>query len=53
MFTVLLKNGQTVEVPEEEFHLFLQQNREQIQKRQVKVRRPMIGSPEPAPSRTR
>lgn len=52
MFTITLKNGQTVDVPEEEFHLFLQQNREQIQKRPIQVRRSMIESPEPIPSKT-
>ncbi len=41
MFTVELKNGQTVQVPLEELEAFLEQNREQIkiQKKQMKKRR--------------
>ncbi|WP_198648416.1 hypothetical protein [Cyanothece sp. BG0011] len=40
MFTVELKNGQTVQVPLEELETFLEQNREQIkiQKKQMKKR---------------
>ena len=40
MFTVQLKNGETVEVPLENLEEFLQKNREQIQVQQKMMRRP-------------
>ena len=37
MFTVQLKNGDTVQVPLEELEEFLEQNRDRIQVRQKKM----------------
>jgi hypothetical protein len=41
MATILMKNGEVVEVPDEEMLSFLQQNRDSIQNRQSLRKRPV------------
>jgi len=50
---VLLKTGEMVQVPESEITEYLEKNRDKIQTRKFKARRPLIESSEPAPSSTR
>lgn len=50
---VLLKTGETVQVPEEKIDEYLEQNSELIQTRKFKARRPMIESSESAASSKR
>lgn len=45
---VLLKTGEMVQVPEEEIAEYLEKNRDLIQTRKFKARRPMIESLERA-----
>jgi len=45
---VLLKTGEMVQVPEEDIAEYLEKNRDLIQIRKFKARRPLIESSEPA-----
>ena len=47
---VLLKTGEMVQVPEEDIAEYLEKNRELIQTRKFKARRPLLESSEPAPN---
>ena len=46
MFKITLKDGRTVEIADEEFQDFLQHNRDLLQQRQIKVRRPLMSEAE-------
>ena len=46
MFKVTLKDGRTVEIADEEFQDFLQQNRDLLQQRQIRVRRSLMSDAE-------
>ncbi len=50
---VLLKTGEMVQIPEEKIAEYLEQNRDLIQLRKFKARRPMIESSETTSSSTR
>ncbi len=50
---ILLKTGEMVQVPEEEIIEYLEKNRDLIQTRKFKARRPLIEFSETAPSSTR
>jgi hypothetical protein len=50
---VLLKTGEMVQVPEEEITEYLEKNRDLIQNRKFKARRPLVEFSETAPNSTR
>jgi hypothetical protein len=48
MFDMKLKNGQVVQIPEEQFHEFLKQYGDQVESHKVELRRPRVKSSETA-----
>lgn len=52
MFDIKLKNGETIRIPEDQFHEFLEQYGEQVERHKVELRRQRVKTAVP-PTNTR
>lgn len=46
MFDIKLKNGETIRIPEEQFHEFLEQYGDQVERHKVELRRQRVKTAE-------